>query len=42
MDYSRDTGIIALALVVSACLTVYFLRVAQPTGAFVEFLLSRV
>jgi hypothetical protein len=33
MDNARDTGIVALALVLLVCLTIFFLQVAQPTGS---------
>jgi hypothetical protein len=42
MEHTRDTGIVALVLFASACLTVFFLRAAPPTGALVDFLLSRI
>jgi hypothetical protein len=38
----RDTGIAALVLIAAACLTLYFLDIAPPTGALVQFLFSRV
>lgn len=37
MDSARDTGILALVLVVLACLTVYFLGIGQPTGTVIDF-----
>ena len=38
MDNTRDAGILALALVVAACLAVHFLGVAHPASAVVDFL----
>jgi uncharacterized membrane protein YGL010W len=42
MDNARDTGIVALALVLLVCLTIFFLQVAQPTGVLVDFLFPRI
>jgi hypothetical protein len=42
MDKSRDAGLIALAVVIVACLTIYFLQVAHPTGSVVEFFFPRL
>jgi hypothetical protein len=38
MDERRDIAIIALVLVAAACLAIFFLKVAQPTGGLVAML----
>ncbi|HET7875059.1 MAG TPA: hypothetical protein VFN71_05995 [Methylomirabilota bacterium] len=38
MDDRRDIAVIALILVAATCLTIFFLKVAQPTGGLVELL----
>jgi len=38
MDGIRDAGILALAVVAVACLAIYFLGVAHPAGAVVDFI----
>ena len=38
MDGIRDAGILALAVVAVACLVIYFLGVAHPAGAVVDFI----
>jgi len=42
MDHARDLGIVALAFIVAACLTVFFLQVDEPTGRLVDFLFPRL
>jgi hypothetical protein len=42
MDDSHEPAIIALLLVIAMCLTTFFLRVGEPTGALVEFLFPRM
>ena len=38
MDDPHGTGIVALLVVIAVCLTVFFLKVGEPTGALVDFL----
>jgi len=38
MHDERDVAIIVLTLVIATCLTLFFLKVADPTGALVELL----
>jgi len=38
MDDRRDVALIAFILVAATCLTIFFLKVAQPTGGIVELL----
>ncbi len=42
MDEYRDTAIVALMLALAICLTVFFLKVAEPSGGLVELLFPRV
>jgi hypothetical protein len=42
MHDERDVAIIVLALVIATCLTLFFLEVAEPTGALVALLFSGV
>ena len=42
MRDTRDVGVVALLLVAVSCLTVFFLKVAEPTGTVVEMLFPRV
>ncbi len=42
MDEYCDTAIVALMLALAACLTVFFLKVAEPSGGLVELLFPRV
>jgi len=42
MDSRRDVALIVLVLVVAACLSVFFMKVAEPTGAIVDLLLPRL
>jgi hypothetical protein len=40
MNEGRDVAILALMLVATACLVIFFLGLPQPSGAIVEWLLS--
>lgn len=42
VDDPNGTGIVALLIVIAACLTVFFLKIGQPTGALVEFFFPRM
>ena len=42
MDDRRDVAVIALILVVATCLTIFFLKVAKPTGGIVELLFPQL
>ena len=42
MHDERDVAIIGLTLVIATCLTLFFLKMAEPTGALVELLFPRV
>ena len=42
MQDTRGSGIIALLVVISACISVYLLRIAEPTAQLLEFLLPRL
>ena len=42
MDDRRDVAIIALILVAATCLTIFFLKVAQPAGGIVELLFPQL
>jgi hypothetical protein len=42
MDDSRDAGIVALAFADAACLTMFLLKVPDPTGAIIAFFFSLV
>ena len=42
MHDERDVAIIVLTLVVATCLTIFFLKVAEPTGGLVDLLFPRV
>jgi hypothetical protein len=42
MDERRDVAIIALVLVAVTCLTIFFLKVAQPSGGIVDMLFPQV
>jgi hypothetical protein len=38
MDERRDVAVIALMLLAITCLTIFFLKVAQPSGGIVDML----
>jgi hypothetical protein len=38
MDERRDVAVIALVLVAVTCLTIFFLKIAQPSGGLVDML----
>jgi len=42
MDDRRDVAFIALILVAATRLTIFFLKVAQPTGGIVELLFPQL
>jgi len=42
MDNAYGAGIVALMVVIASCLTVFFLKVAEPTSAVVDFLFPRL
>ncbi|HEV8531864.1 MAG TPA: hypothetical protein VGT00_10645 [Methylomirabilota bacterium] len=42
MDDYCDTAIVALMLALAVCLTVFFLKVAEPSGGLVELLFPRL
>jgi hypothetical protein len=42
VDDYRDTAIIALMLVLAACLTVFLFRVGTPSGELVALLFPRL
>jgi len=42
MDERRDVAIIALVVVAVTCLTIFFLKVAQPSGGLVDILFPRL
>jgi hypothetical protein len=42
MDNYRDTAIVVLMLALAVCLTVFFLKVGEPSGGLVELLFPRV
>lgn len=42
MDDRRDVALIARILVAATCLTIFFLKVAQPTGGIVELLFPQL
>jgi hypothetical protein len=42
MDDYSDTAILALTLLLAACLTVFLLKVGSPSGALVALLFPRV
>jgi hypothetical protein len=42
MDDSRGAGIVALLVVIAVCATVFYLKIAEPTGSMVDFLFPRL
>jgi len=42
MDDYCDTAVIALTLILAACLTIFVLKVGTPSGALVDLLLRHV
>ena len=42
MDERRDVAIIALVVVAATCLTIFFLKVAQPSGGIVDMLFPQL
>jgi hypothetical protein len=42
MEERRDVAVIALVLVAVTCLTIFFLKVAQPSGGIVDILFPQL
>ncbi len=42
MDERRDVAVIALLVIAVTCLTIFFLKVAQPSGGIVDMLFPQL
>jgi hypothetical protein len=42
MDDPHGTGIVALLVVIAVCLTIFFLKVGEPSGVFMTFLFPQM